>query len=212
MNVRGDVVGRCAKFPTDKYHKQLLHCGVSQTLSQIRVKYWIPQGRVRVKCVIHQCMWCKRFDSGPYKTPIMPPLPKSRVTQSQPFSNIGLDYFGPLYVKCDTEKNKVWICLFTCMVTRAVHLELVQDMTTEQFLLAFRRFISQRGVPIEIISDNALQFKTAGRTLDLVWRNIFKSDDVKGYMSEQKIKWRFIVELGWMVLRKTRWCYETIAT
>ena len=66
----------------------------------------------------------------------------------------------------------MWICIFTCLATRAVHLELVVDMTAEQFLLCFRRFISQRGTPREIISDNAQQFKTASSVINRIWKNI----------------------------------------
>ena len=77
--------------------------------------------------------------------PAMPPWPKERVTEAQPFEYTGLDYFGPLYVKqynqIPGQENhecvckKVWICLFTCMVIRAVHLELIDDMSADQFLL-----------------------------------------------------------------------------
>ncbi len=95
--------------------------------------------------------------------PQMSSLPRSRVQESPPFTKTGLDYFGPLYVKTTEGVKKTWVCLFTCMVTRAIHLELVQDMTTEEFLLGFRRFISQRGVHDEILSDNASQLKAASK-------------------------------------------------
>ena len=91
--------------------------------------------------------------------PVMAPFPRSRVSQAIPFSGTGLDYLGPIFVKYCGETRKRWICLFTCLVIRAVHLELLQDMTTEEFLYAFRRFISTRGTPTQIISDNASQFK-----------------------------------------------------
>jgi hypothetical protein len=71
----------------------------------------------------------------------MPPL--WRVTEDIPFSGVGLDFMGPLYVKTSNDDNKV--CMFTCIVTRAIHLELVHDMNTIEFLLCFRRFIAQRG-------------------------------------------------------------------
>ncbi len=85
--------------------------------------------------------------------PPMSSLPKSRVNESPPFTRTGLDYFGPLYIKTTDGVKKVWVCLFTCMVTRAVHLELLQDMTAEEFLLGFKRFVSQRGTPAEVVSD-----------------------------------------------------------
>ena len=74
------------------------------------------------------------------------------------------------------------------MVTRAIHLELLLNMSAEEFLLGFRRFISKRGSPVEIISDNALQFKTASQTLDLVWKKVIRCDDVQNYVSNAGVK------------------------
>lgn len=131
--------------------------------------------------------------------PSMPPLPGIRVKEAKPFSRTGLDYLGPLYVRSSDNSKKIWICLFTCLVTRALHLELVSDMTTEEFLLALRRFIAQRGTPDELISDNALQFRTASSVLDLVWKNVTRHTDIQCYVSSLGIKWVFIVEMApWM--------------
>lgn len=128
--------------------------------------------------------------------PNIPPLPKSRVSESAPFCRTGLDYLGPLYIKTESYPRKVWVCLFTCLVTRAVHLEIAKDMSTEEFLFAFRRFISQRGSPEIVISDNALQFKAVSKTLEGVLNNIVSSEDVQSYASNAKIKWNFTVELS----------------
>jgi len=183
----------------EKTHKENLHSGVSQTLAGIRRKYWIPQGRSLVKSVLQRCSVCRRYEGGPYRTPPLAALPASRVRGSCPFSRSGVDFFGPLLVKSQEGAQKVWICLFSCMVTRAVHLELIQDMTTEEFLLAFERFISQRGTPCEVISDNAAHFKLAGKTLNTLWEHVKKSDDVQSYVSSSGINWHFIVELApWM--------------
>ncbi|XP_045206117.2 uncharacterized protein LOC123558303 [Mercenaria mercenaria] len=174
-------------------HKHLLHSGVSQTLSAVRHKYWIPCGRAVVHGVLQSCTVCLKVECGPYRMPPMPPLPEMRVNKAKPFSKIGLDYTGPLQIK------KVWVCLFTCMVTRAVHLEMVQDMSTEEFLLCFRRFVTQRGSPSEIFSDNAAQFKLASDTIDKVWKRIVHSEDVQNYITNEKIVWKFNVEMApWM--------------
>ena len=66
--------------------------------------------------------------------PVMAPLPKTRVTEAIPFLRTGLEYLGPMYMKISDGQRKVWVCLFTCMVTHAIHLELFQDMSAEEFL------------------------------------------------------------------------------
>ena len=131
--------------------------------------------------------------------PQIPPLPYERVNEAVPFAHSGIDYFGPMYVKVNSETQKVWICLFTCLVTRAVHLELMQDMTTEQFLLGLRRFVARHGSPHSIISDNASQFKLAADTIDKIWGQILTEPDVISYSVTERIRWKFIVELApWM--------------
>ena len=112
------------------------------------------------------------------------------------------DWFG-LYVTIVHQDRgwikKVWICLFTCLATRAIHLELVHDMTTDEFVLCFRRFISQRGCPAEITSDNAMCFKAASQTLDSAWRKITKCKEIQNYATSVGLKWVLIVELApWM--------------
>ncbi|XP_070550457.1 uncharacterized protein [Ptychodera flava] len=129
----------------------------------------------------------------------MAPLPRKRVTQSPPFTYTGLDYFGPLFIKETSGTKKVWICLYTCLAVRAIHLELIKDMSAEQFLLCLRRFIARRGTPEQIISDNAPQFKLAKSVLDKVWMNVIMDHGVRKYVTDQGIKWQFIVELvSWM--------------
>lgn len=130
----------------------MLHAGVSQTLAEIRQDYWIPRGRSEVRKVLSNCKVCQRTEGGPFKMPKMPPWPKERVMQSIPFEYTGVDYFGPMYVKYYNAEEtqgespatkKVWICLFTCFAVRAIHLELAEDMTAEEFLLCLRRFIAR---------------------------------------------------------------------
>ena len=131
--------------------------------------------------------------------PTLAPLPASRVSESPPFSHTGLDYMGPLYINENSEIKKAWVCLMTCMVTRAVHLEMVLNMTSIAFLNALRRFIAGRGKPDEIVCDNTMQFKLANEVINLVWGDVIMCDEVQSYFSNEKIKWRYIVELApWM--------------
>lgn len=182
-----------------KSHADICHGGVAHTLAELRQRYWVPHGRTAVKTTLRKCLTCIRYQGGPYKAKQMSPLPKSRVTVSPPFTNTGIDYFGPLYVKKEGHQKKVWICLFTCTAVRAVHLEVVEDMSAECFLDALRRLVARRGKPDEIITDNAKQFKTVQNTIDTAWANILADPTVHSYMSEKRIKWKYIIELSpWM--------------
>ena len=139
---------RFTSLIVEKVHKDNLYLGVLQTLAGVRSKYWKSQGRSLVKVALKKCSVCRRNEGGPYRTPVITALPASRVREACPFSRTGVHYFGPLLVRSTNEHHKVWICLLTFMVTIAMHLELVQDMTIEEYLLAFKRFIAQRGTPV----------------------------------------------------------------
>ncbi|GFX93213.1 integrase catalytic domain-containing protein [Trichonephila clavipes] len=86
------------------------------------------------------------------------PLPPDRVTDCAPFEIVGIDLAGPLFLK---DGRKVWITLFTCAVYRAIHLELVNSLTSDAFLLALRCFIARRGRPRKIYCDNGTNFRGA---------------------------------------------------
>uniref|UniRef100_A0A914V113 Integrase catalytic domain-containing protein n=1 Tax=Plectus sambesii TaxID=2011161 RepID=A0A914V113_9BILA len=175
-------------------HQAALHSGVRHTLTLMRQEFWIPKGRAEVQKTVKNCLICRKYSAGPYSLPKMPPLPKERVMQARPFQNTGLDYLGPLWIKIQDEKKKVWICLFTCMVTRAIHLETIMDLTAEQFLNCVRRFIARKGKPDKIISDNAPHFKLIQKTIDLAWSAILKNENNINYFAQRKIEWYFITE------------------
>jgi len=144
------LLPKCERFTfllISEVHQRLIHAGVSHTLSQVRKEFWIPQGRMQVKYVISKCLICRRHKGPSFQLPNMPPWPQERVSRSDPFQYIGLDYLEPLYVKQGTELKKVWICLFTCLSIRAVHMEWVLGLTAAQFLNCLRRFVARRGRP-----------------------------------------------------------------
>ena len=108
-----------------------MHNGVRETLTQLRQKYWVPRGRQFVRSLLRKCVTCRMIDGPPYRTVSSPPLPPSRVAESQAFNTTGVDFAGPLYVKSssgDKNPTKVYISLFTCASVRAVHLEVVEDL------------------------------------------------------------------------------------
>ncbi|XP_064470123.1 uncharacterized protein LOC135384870 [Ornithodoros turicata] len=176
-------------------HELTLHGGVQLTLSTLREKWWIVQARQIVKSIIHDCTVCVRFRATRITAPTAP-LPDVRTNPTHPFETTGVDFAGPLYIKASKgyeSSSKSYILLFTCATTRSIHLELVTDTTAKAFLMAFRRFISRRGTPSIIYSDNALAFKKASRDIQDLWR-IMRSTESQDFMSARRINWRFIVE------------------
>ena len=107
--------------------------------------------------------------------PSMSPWPSNKVIRSLPFQYTGLDYFGPLYIKHINyaDSRKVWVCLFTCVAVRAIHLEIVADLSAEEFLLALRHFHARRGKPQQIVLDNAPQFKLTKSSVEVAWENAY---------------------------------------
>ena len=121
----------------------------------------------------------------------MAPLPTPRVTPDKPpFSYTGVDYFGPLYVKQGRSTAKRYGCLFTCMTTRAVHIEISHSMDTDSFLGALQRFISRRGKPEMISSDNGTNFRGGERELRQAMEQ-WNETKINNVLLQQEIKWRF---------------------
>ena len=131
--------------------------GVSLTMAKVRQKkYWIPKLRQLTKKIRHGCHGCKRFHVTPFKAPIPGLLPKDRSEGCRSFQVVGTDYAGPItYKKKQKREGKAYILLFACSLSRAVHLELLQNMTAEGFIMCLKRFIARRGRPDKIYSDNA---------------------------------------------------------
>lgn len=128
----------------------------------------------------------------------MSPLPSDRVNKTHPFEVVGIDFAAPLYMKAeDGTTGKGYIVLFTCAVTRAIHLELVSNLSTGTFLLAFRRFAARRGLPCVVYSDNALTFKRAAEDVRSMYV-VLKQPEIHNYCANNGISWKFIAErAGW---------------
>ena len=154
--------GHLALLIVEFQHKLLKHAGVAALLTSLRSTYWIVAARQIAKRVTRECVSCRRFDATPCTQPFAP-LPKLRVQEAPPFTVVGMDYAGPLF--CSDQPKKLYILLFTCAVVRAVHLEICDSLNLQDFLLGFRRFVSRRGFPSVIFSDNAKTFKGADTVL-----------------------------------------------
>ncbi|XP_041450598.1 uncharacterized protein LOC121404670 [Drosophila obscura] len=178
-------------------HEQNLHAGPRSLLALIRHEYWPIGGRKTVASVVNRCTRC--FKAKPRLLQhIMADLPKDRVNASYVFAVTGVDFCGPFFFKSEVRTRppiKCYICLFICFATKAVHLELVQDLSTPAFISALKRFILTRGRPREIWSDNATNFVGAKNELaDL--KKLFLAErhmkEVQEFCVADHIEWRFI--------------------
>ena len=167
------------------------HSGLNSTVTNIRQKFWIPAMRQCVNAVIRKCVICRKVQGNPYKSPEVPPLPKLRVKEAPAFTVTGVDFTGALYIKNPTgTEAKAYVCLFTCAVTRALHLEVVTSMSADYFLQAFRRFANRKSLPSLMVSDNAKTFQKASTYL----KSMFESLRVRDHLTNAGVDWQFIPE------------------
>ena len=140
-------------------HDRCKHLGIQSTVNKIRLSgFWISKARQAVKTVLGKCMICKKFNSLSFKYPRVTNLPKHRVNLIKPYLHTGIDYTGHVWVKTDSGVQKMYILVFTCLNIRSIHIELISDMSTHSFILAFIRFTNLYGIPSHIYSDNARSF------------------------------------------------------
>ena len=170
-------------------HQNQLHAGVNSIVTALRQKFWIPTARQSVKKVLRCCVNCRKVVGTSYSAHDPAPLPKSRLHKVVPFKVTGVDFTGALFVnETDGSETKVYICLFTCATSRAIHLEVVTDLTEETFIQAFRRFASRKSLPKRMISDNASTYLSAADEL----KQLFQSPSLKKVFSDRGIAWEFI--------------------
>ena len=139
------------------------------------------------KMAFYPCCAAGDMKETPCETPPPPPLPTLRVKEVPPFVHTGVDFAGPLFVKTSNSSDKVWVCLFTCCIVRAVHLEVVPDLTTEAFLRCMKRFIARRGMPHQMLSDNGRTFEAAASQI----KAIVSHPEVKSYLAGIGVQWTF---------------------
>lgn len=125
---------------------------------------------------------------------MMADLPVNRVTFVRPFLSTGVDYAGPIYVRPSKRRglkpNKAYIVVFICFSTKAIHVELAGDLSTETFIAAFRRFISRRGLCQDMFSDNGSNFIGAKREIEELF-SILKNNSFSSFLSQNNIHWHF---------------------
>ena len=124
-------------------HKRALHGGVTIVMTSVRLRYWISSLRQQTKSVIHKCYGYKKHCALPNPTPNPGPVPLERTKSFMSFQIIGSNYVGPIYYRTKSKKgSKERIFLVTCSVSRAVDSELVENLTSKEFIKYFKRLIT----------------------------------------------------------------------
>nr|XP_022908382.1 uncharacterized protein LOC111419753 [Onthophagus taurus] len=148
-------------------HLKYMHLGAQGLLASLREKYWPVSGLATVKGVLRNCHVCFKFNPGREFSLKMADLPYERIKDSRPFKFVNVDFAGPFVIKESKFRNKrlikSYVAVFVCSSSKAVHLELVSDLTSEMFLNCFKRFVGRRGVSASIYSDNATNFVAANK-------------------------------------------------
>ena len=199
-------------------HNNVFHQKERATLTEVRTNYWIPQCRKLVRSILPRCSLCRRLESMAFSIPPAPPLPSYRVEIAPPFTNVGFDHMGPLWVHdifSKKEVHKVYVALFTCATTRMVHLELQPSLEAPTCIRAMKRVFARVGYPRRLVCDN---------------HKTFRSQLLKKFATCNSIEWKHILELSphWGgfyerlnrcikgALRKTLWksklSYEEVET
>ena len=153
-------------------HNKRAHCGYKSLMHEARRKYWIIGLSSMSKALTAKCITCRKLRKKPLDQ-LMGQIPSLRVAAGfPPFSNTAIDMFGPVHIKLNRKTLKeAQVVIFACMTTRAIHLELVSDKTSDAFLMAFRRFASLRGHPSVCWSDCGTNFVGAQAYLKELMRN-----------------------------------------
>ena len=174
-----------------------MHGGIQTTLNAVRARYWPIGGKNATKIIIKKCINCFRAKPTNYSY-FMGDLPRDRVTQARPFLNSGVDYCGPFYIKEKKHRNrgkvKVYACIFVCFAIKAIHIELISDLTTETFIGGLRRFFSRRGRAANLYSDNATYFVGARNELESLSKLIQSKEHnktVSNFLSNGGTRWHF---------------------
>ncbi|XP_055714216.1 uncharacterized protein LOC129808461 [Phlebotomus papatasi] len=185
--------GKLAEWIAEAEHVRLLHSGPQETLSSIRRRFWPVKGRSLVRRVVHKCVVCIRAKPK-MSEQLMGSLPEYRVTLTRPFLHTGVDLTGHVLIKRaprGSAQEKAYVCIFICMCTKAVHLEVLTSLSTKAFISAFRRFIARRGMPSHMHSDNGTNFVGASKELYQLLKEHATQQELSDLSSSLHIQWLF---------------------
>jgi hypothetical protein len=170
-------------------HRKLGHSGRNHVLAKLRERFWVIKGNAAVRSYLSKCFRCRKF-RAPVSEQVMANLPAKRVEPSAPFTYTGVDLFGPYHIKEGRKQMKRYGCMFTCFVSRAVHIETVNSLETDSFINALRRFTARRGAVKMIQSDNGTNFVGAERVLREAVHEM-DNDRIRDFLLKNRIDWKF---------------------
>ncbi|XP_067945305.1 uncharacterized protein [Watersipora subatra] len=178
-----------AKLLVRYYHQKVYHQGRTTTLGALRgAGYWVIRGNKLVKDAIYECVVCKRL-RGKTADQQMGDLPKERTEPGYPFTHVGIDCFGPYTVKDRRTEAKRWGLIFVCLYSKGIHIELLEQMSTDAFLNALRCFMCIRGPVSTIYCDQGTNFIGARNELEKQLECI--SQEARNKVKDDMIKFKF---------------------
>ena len=170
-------------------HEKLAHSGRNHVLAHVRERFWVIHSNAAVRRVISKCVICRRLQTPPMEQK-MSDLPAERSRIDPPFSYTGVDFFGPYSIKRGRTTVKRYGAIFTCLASRAVHIEIAASLDTDSFINALRRFLARRGPICQLRCDNGTNFVGAERELREALAEMNESS-VKDMLMKQSIEWVF---------------------
>ena len=171
-------------------HIDCAHPSVDQMCCEVLRQYWIPQGKRTIQKILNKCYICRKYKAVG-RPPKMAALPYYRLRAGYPaFTHTGVDYFGPIEVTIFRRKVKRWVCLFTCLSSRAVNLQMAYSMETDSFLIAMNKFELSRGTPASYQSDNGTNFVGAERELAECLKS-FDQAAITERLARKGVTWSF---------------------
>ncbi|XP_024881085.1 uncharacterized protein LOC112460568 [Temnothorax curvispinosus] len=180
----------------EHHHLRTLHAGSRLTLASLRSEFWILRARSTVRSVLHKCVRCVR-ERAEIPFELMGDLPDARVNRvAKAFAHTGVDYAGPIATRTAPgrghQSKKSYVALFVCLTTKTVHLELVSDYSSSAFVAAYQRFVSRRGLPHSMYSDNGTTFQGADRELSAAYAKAIRDPNFINLLATDQTAWHFV--------------------
>ncbi|XP_071033032.1 uncharacterized protein [Parasteatoda tepidariorum] len=178
------------------HHLKYFHLGSQALLNTVRQKFWPVSGRNLARKIVHDCVICCK-QSPVSVTQVMGNLPIERVVPNFTFNKSGLDFCGPFFIRSNKSRKgsyqKMYVAVFVCFATRAIHLEIVSDLSSEALIACLKRFFARRGKCSTIFSDNATNFRGACNELKKLFKLVNTQEpQLLDYLLLEEVEWKFI--------------------